>query len=286
MTSIASSPSPSSSSAALAEGRRVGQAVTIEWIDRGIALMTLTRPKEMNTLTLEFLDEFGAALDWCEARSTRALIVTGQERAFCCGAHLKYFAGATAHIVEPFQSRDTYFARIATLFDRLEELRFPTIAAINGFALGGGFELALSCDMRVIDETAKVGLPETRLGAIAGAGGVQKLIRHVGRGTALDWILRATHVEARRAAQHGLFSAVVPGAQLMDSALGIARELRALAPTALTQSKRTIYTSEDADLRSARRFGVDALSMLVGGTEWKEGMAAFVEKRQPRFGEW
>ncbi|KPU90637.1 crotonase [Variovorax paradoxus] len=279
-------PSSSSSSAAASEDeQRVGKALTIGWIDRGIALMTLTRPKEMNTLTLEFLDEFGAALDWCEALKTRALIVTGQERAFCCGAHLKYFAGAEAHIVESFQSRDTYFARIAMLFDRLEELRFPTIAAINGFALGGGFELALSCDFRVIDETTKVGLPETKLGAIAGAGGVQKLIRHVGRGTALDWILRATHVEARRAEKHGLFSEVVPGDRLMDAALGIARELRALAPTALTQSKRTIYTSEDADLRSARRFGVDALSMLVGGAEWKEGMAAFVEKRRPRFGE-
>ncbi|MBJ2154290.1 enoyl-CoA hydratase/isomerase family protein [Variovorax sp. IB41] len=277
---------PSSSHPDSSEDKRVGQALTIGWIDRGIALMTLTRPKEMNTLTLEFLDEFSAALDWCEARKTRALIVTGQERAFCCGAHLKYFAGAQAHIVEPFQSRDTYFARIATLFDRLEELRFPTIAAINGYALGGGFELALSCDFRVIDERTKVGLPETKLGAIAGAGGVQKLIRHVGRSTALDWILRATHVEATRAAQHGLFSEVVPGDRLMGAALGIAHELRALAPTALTQSKRTIYTSEDADLRSARRFGVDALSMLVGGDEWKEGMAAFVEKRQPRFGEW
>ncbi|MDB6002686.1 MAG: short chain enoyl-CoA hydratase, partial [Rhizobacter sp.] len=117
----------------------------------------------------------------------------------------------------------------------------------------------------------------------AGAGGVQKLIRHVGRSTALDWILRATHVEAKRAAQHGLFAAVVPGAQLIEAALGIARELRALAPQALTQSKRTIYTSEDADLRTARRFGVDALSMLVGGDEWKEGMAAFVEKRKPAF---
>lgn len=285
MTSTASEIRTPSATAPDAD-RQAGQALTIEWIDRGVALMTLTRPKEMNTLSFEFLDEFGAALDWCEARNTRALIITGQERAFCCGAHLKYFAGDAARIFEPVQSRDSYFSRIAVLFDRLEELRFPTIAAINGFALGGGFELALSCDFRVIDEEAKVGLPETRLGAIAGAGGVQKLIRHVGRSTALDWILRASHVPAGRAAQHGLFSEVVPGSALIEAALGIARELRALAPSALTQSKRAIYTSEDADLRSARRFGVDALSMLVGGAEWKEGMAAFVEKRRPAFSEW
>jgi enoyl-CoA hydratase/carnithine racemase len=261
-----------------------GSAITIGWADRGIALLTMTRAREMNTLSLEFLEQFAAALDWCEARRTRALIVTGQGRAFCCGAHLKYFAGPEAHIKEPMQSRDPYFARIAALFDRLEELTFPTIAAINGYALGGGFELALSCDFRVIDENAKVGLPETKIGAIAGAGGVQKLARHVGRGTAIDWILRASHVEARRAAQHGLFSELVPGSGLMEAALGIARELRALSPGAIMQSKRAIYTSEDCDLRAARRFGIEALSILVGGEEWKEGMTAFAEKREPDFG--
>jgi len=260
-----------------------GSAIDIEWTDRGIALMTLKRPREMNTLSLEFLEEFGTALDWCESQPTRALIITGQERAFCCGAHLKYFAGKDAHILEPLQSRDQYFARIAVLFDRLEELAFPTIAAVNGYALGGGCELALSCDFRVIDETAKIGLPEAKLGAIAGAGGVQKLIRHVGRSTAIDWILRARHVDAAEVQRCGLVSAVVPSAQLMETAVGIARELRALSSKAIMQSKRTIYSSEDADLRTARRFGIEALSILVGGDEWKEGMDAFVSKRAPRF---
>lgn len=276
------SPEATPPSSAPDKARR-GHAVDIEWRDRGIALLTLKRPHEMNTLSLEFLQEFGEALDWCEQRPTRALIVTGQGRAFCCGAHLKYFAGKEAHIFEPLQSRDAYFARIARLFDRLEELHFPTIAAVNGFALGGGFELALSCDFRVIDEAAKVGLPEAKLGAIAGAGGVQKLIRHVGRSTAIDWILRARHVGAAEAQQRGLFSAVVPSEALMDTALQLARELRALSSTSLTQSKLTIYTSEDADLRTARRYGIEALSILVGGTEWKEGMDAFVSKRTPRF---
>lgn len=273
---------PASPTPATAECQR-GTAVDIEWLDRGIALLTLKRPREMNTLSKELLLEFAQALDWCEARPTRALIVTGQERAFCCGAHLKYFAGPQAHIVAPLQSRDEYFSGIATLFDRLEELAFPTIAAINGYALGGGFELALSCDLRVIDETAKVGLPETRLGAIAGAGGVQKLVRHIGRSMAMDWILRSRHVPAAEAAALGLFSAVVPGTGLLDTALGIARELRALGPKAVSQSKRCIYTSEDADLRTARRYGIEALSILVGGEEWKEGMDAFVSKRPPRF---
>lgn len=262
-----------------------GSAVHIEWADRGIALMTLVRPQEMNTLSLEFIEQFNTALDWAHKRPTRALIITGQQRAFCCGAHLKYFAGDVAHIKAPLQSRDEYFMSIAESFDRLEELRFPTIAAVNGFALGGGFELALSCDFRVVNEDTKVGLPETRLGAIAGAGGVQKLTRHVGRATAIDWILRARHVPAREAEKHGLFSAVVPAAALMDTAMALARELRALAPHAITQSKKTIYTGEDVDLRSARRYGIEALSILVGGDEWKEGMSAFVGKRPPKFDE-
>jgi enoyl-CoA hydratase/carnithine racemase len=263
-----------------------GVALSLEWIERGIALITLTRPKQMNSLSLEFLAEFERALDLIDSEATRALIVTGQERAFCCGAHLRYFAGEEASVVERFDARDRYLTRIAVLFDRLEELPFPTIAAINGYALGGGGELALSCDFRVMADDAKIGLPETKIGAVAAAGGVQKLIRHVGRSKALDWILRATHVDAATAERHGLCSAVVPGAELRQAALDIALELRKLGPRALAQSKRAIYLSEDADLRTARRYGLEAIAMLVGGDEWKEGMAAFIEKRPPAFDAW
>lgn len=139
---------------------------------------------------------------------------------------------------------------------------------------------------RVIASHAKIGLPETRLGAVAGAGGVQKLIRHVGRSKALDWILRATHLDAATADRYGLVSAVVPGDMLLQSALDIALEIRKLGPRSVAQSKRSIYVSEDADLRTARRFGIEALSMLVGGDEWKEGMQAFSEKRAPTFDSW
>ena len=172
------------------------------------------------------------------------------------------------------------------LFDRLEELAFPTIAAVNGFALGGGCELALSCDFRVLAETARIGLPETKIGAVAGAGGVQKLLRHVGRGKALDWILRGTHLDAATADRWGLCSSVVPGDRLLQTAIDLAVELRQLGPRAVAQSKRSIYVSEDADLRTARRFGIEALSILVGGEEWQEGMGAFNEKRAPTFDSW
>ena len=263
-----------------------GAAVRLDWVERAIAQITLTRPRQMNTLSLELISEFNHTLDLVDVEGTRALIVTGQDRAFCCGAHLRYFAGRDASIFDPFVARDRYLTDIAVLFDRLEELHFPTIAAINGFAMGGGCELALSCDIRVIADHAKIGLPETKLGAVAGAGGVQKLIRHVGRSKALDWILRGIHLDAATAERHGLCSALVSGDKLLQSALDIALEIRKLGPRAVAQSKRSIYVSEDADLRTARRFGLEALSMLVGGDEWKEGMEAFSEKRPPTFDAW
>ena len=263
-----------------------GDALRLTWVERAVAQITLTRPAQMNTLSHEFLREFDQALDLIEVEGTRALIVTGQERAFCCGAHLRYFAGPDASIFEPLESRDPYFARIAVLFDRLEELPFPTIAAVNGFALGGGCELALSCDFRVLADSARIGLPETKIGAVAGAGGVQKLLRYVGRGKALDWILRGTHLDAATADRWGLCSAVVSGDALMQTAIDLAVEMRKLGPRAVAQSKRSIYVSEDADLRTARRFGIEALSILVGGDEWKEGMGAFAEKRPPTFDRW
>lgn len=263
-----------------------GAALRLQWVERAVAQVTLTRPAEMNTLSREMLSEFSQVLDLVDADGTRALIITGQERAFCCGAHLRYFSGPSASIFERFDSRDHYFAGIAELFDRLEELRFPTIAAVNGYALGGGCELALSCDFRVLASHAKIGLPETKIGAIAGAGGVQKLLRYVGRGVAMDWILRATHIDAESAARHGLCSAVVQADELLPAALGIALELRKLGPRAVAQSKRAIYVSEESDLRTARRFGIEALAMLVGTEEWQEGMGAFAQKRPPGFDSW
>jgi enoyl-CoA hydratase/carnithine racemase len=240
----------------------------------------------MNTLTLDLLRELGALLDRLSRENTRALIITGSGRAFCCGAHLRYFAGPEATLTDSFSARDGYLAQIAETYDRLEEMPFPTIAAVNGFALGGGFELALSCDLRVFAASAKIGLPETRIGAVAAAGGVQKLIRHVGRSKALEWILTGAHVETEEAARYGLAVDVVPADQVVARALELARQLRRLGPRAIAQSKRSIYLAEDADLRSARRFGIEALSMLVGGDEWKEGMQAFLEKRPPAFDRW
>jgi enoyl-CoA hydratase/carnithine racemase len=257
--------------------------LALSWPAPKVARLCLVRESEMNTLSLELLDEFSRAIDEVIASKGRVLIVTGTGRAFCCGAHLKYFAGPNPRFTERFDTRDNYFDRIARLFDKLEAVSIPVIAAINGYALGGGFELALASDFRILSTKAKVGLPEAKLGATPGAGGVQKLARHIGRGKALEWILLARIIEPAEAEAAGIAYRVVAPEALDEASLELARELLKLSPRALGQCKTSIHLSGDVDLRSARRFGVEALSAMVDSEDWREGMAAFVEKRAPNF---
>lgn len=261
-----------------------GQAVSLAWPEPDIALATMIREREMNTLSLELLDELDAALGASVAQGARALIITGQGRAFCAGAHLRYFTQADPRIgAGSFALRDNYLRRIAELFDRIETLPIPVIAAINGFALGGGCEMSLACDLRVMADHTKIGVPETRIGALAGAGGVQKLHRLVGRGKALEWVLLGSHVGAQEALQHGLVTSVHAAPDLMAAALELAIRFRTLGPRAVAQSKAAVRLCGDSDLTTARTIGLEALAMLIDGPEWQEGMAAFMEKRPPRF---
>jgi enoyl-CoA hydratase/carnithine racemase len=261
-----------------------GEALALEWPESDVAVVTFTRPDEMNTLSLALLSELGHALDEVERARAAALVITGTGRAFCAGADLELFTASPSPIgATPLERRDRYIGPIAALFDRFEEMPYPIIAAINGYALGGGCEMVLSADIRLMASAAVLGLPEVKLGAIPGAGGVQKLIRHVGRSRALDWILLARHVTADEALGAGLLHAVTGPEQLVARALDLARGFRACGPAAVAQAKASIYAAEDIDLRSARRLGVEALTALMGTEEWAEGVAAFVEKRTPRF---
>jgi enoyl-CoA hydratase/carnithine racemase len=261
-----------------------GKALTLSWPQPDIALATMVREREMNTLSLELLVELDHALSAAVAGGARALIITGQGRAFCAGAHLRYFTEEDSRIGGgTFALRDRYLERIAVLFDRIETLPIPVIAAINGFALGGGCELSLACDFRLMADHAKIGVPEVRIGALAGAGGVQKLHRLVGRGKALEWILLGSHVTAPEALARGMLTSVHAASDLMPAALELAGRFRLLGPRAVAQSKMAVRMCGDADLNTARSIGLEALSMLIGGPEWQEGMAAFMEKRPPRF---
>lgn len=260
-----------------------GEAVVLSWPQPDVGLLTFVRGAEMNTLTHAFLDEFKAALGELRKKPVRALILTGSGRAFCCGAHLDYFAEDQLGEDAQFRLRDDYLDRIARLFDKLEEQPYPVIAAINGFALGGGCELALSCDFRLIARDARLGLPEVKLGALAGAGGVQKLVRHVGRSKAIEWILLGSHLSAEEAERHGLIYEVTDAENLMSRAMALVERIRGLSPRAISQSKAAVYLSEEVDLRSARRFGLESLAMLVGSRDWRIGIKAFLNKTPPRF---
>ena len=263
---------------------RSGAAVTLTWPQPDIALVTMVREREMNTLSLELLNELDEALNASVAGGARVLVITGQGRAFCAGAHLNYFVQQDPRIGSgAFALRDRYLQRIATVFDRIETLPIPVISAINGFALGGGCEMSLACDFRLMADHAKIGVPEVRIGALAGAGGVQKLHRLVGRGKALEWILLGSHVTASEALAHGLVTAIHPAADLMPAAMELAGRFRLLGPRAVAQSKMAVRMCGDADLATARNIGLEALAMLIDGPEWQEGMSAFMEKREPRF---
>jgi enoyl-CoA hydratase/carnithine racemase len=263
---------------------RSADVLTLTWPQADIAIVSMIREREMNTLSLELISELDAALTASVAGGARALIITGQGRAFCAGAHLRYFTEGDSRIgAGSFALRDRYVQPIAALFDRIETLPIPVIAAINGFALGGGCEMSIACDFRLMADHARIGVPEVRIGALAGAGGVQKLHRLVGRGKALEWILLGSHITAAEALAHGLVTAIHPAADLMPAAIELAGRFRLLGPRAVAQSKMAVRMCSDADLTTARNIGLEALAMLIGAREWKEGMTAFMEKREPRF---
>jgi len=261
-----------------------GQALKFAWVAPRVALATFSRPAQLNTLSLELLDELERALQAAREGSAAALVLTGEGKAFCAGAELKLFLDPRAPIGDtPSQWRDCYIARLAALFDSFENMPFAVIAAINGYALGGGAEMALSADFRLMSEAARFGLPETRLGAIPGGGGVQKLIRHLGRTKALEWTILGEHLDAATLERYGLLYRVTASEALLDASIALAHKIAALSPAAVAQAKRCVYVSEDVDLRSATRFGVEALATLMGTSEWREGVNAFLEKRAPRF---
>ena len=234
-----------------------GTAVSLDWPAAGVARARFIRPGEMNTLSFEFIAELGRAIDAAETGRARVLILTGDGSAFCAGAHIKYFLDPASPLSTPIGIRDRYLVPITRLFDRLEAAPFVVIAAINGHALGGGFELALSCDLRLFAATARVGLTEVRVGAFPAAGGVQKLHRLIGRGKALELILLGRQIAAAEADRLGLAYAVVELDDLSGAALALAAEVLRGGRFAVAQAKANIYLSENIDLKSARDFGLE-----------------------------
>jgi enoyl-CoA hydratase/carnithine racemase len=242
-----------------------------------ICLLTVDRPDVYNCLNLETLQTLRRliaeiALD----KDIRVVIVTGAgDKAFCSGADLKERRTMSEQQVQ------LYIRTIRDTFSELEKLPKPVIAAINGLALGGGTELALACDLRVMSETAQMGLTETALGIIPGAGGTQRLPRLVGKGVAKELIFSARRVLPQEALAIGLVNRVVPADQLMESTLSLAQDIAANAPIALAQAKFAIDCGLEVDLASGLQIESNAYQLLIPTKDRLEGLEAFKEKRKP-----
>lgn len=246
-------------------------------VEDKIAVITINRPKSLNALNKETIEELGKALGELEQnKDVRVLILTGAgEKAFVAGADIKEFADFGVEQGESLARKGH-----ETLFNKAEKLSKPVIAAVNGYALGGGLELAMACHFRIASDNAKLGLPEVTLGLIPGYGGTQRLPKLIGKGRAMQAIMSAEMFSAERAEQIGLVNEVVSQEALLDRAKKIAAKIVRNSSTAITKAIEAINLSDtekgfDAEIQS---FGY-----LFGTEDFTEGTTAFMEKRKPNF---
>jgi enoyl-CoA hydratase len=245
----------------------------------GVALLTVNRPQKMNAMNFETMAELERAFSALASdEGVAAVVLTGAgEKAFVAGADIQELARQTATTGHETALRGQ------SVFRRIETLGKPVIAAINGFALGGGLELALSCHLRVAAENAKLGLPEVTLGAIPGYGGTQRLARLVGRGRASEMILTGDPIDAAEALRIGLVNKVVPRESLLETADGLARRMTRNAPLALRHALLAIDQGLEVDLEKGLLLEATLFGILCGTEDLKEGMSAFLEKRKASF---
>lgn len=245
-------------------------------IKEHIAVITLNRPKVMNALNEDLVAELDKAVDKIAGNDeVRAVIITGGEKNFAAGADISKMVEGNPQWAKSFSFKDT--------FNKIENLQKPTIAAVSGYALGGGLELALVCDLRIVTEGAKLGLPEINLGIFPGAGGTQRLPRLIGSTRAKEMIYLGSIIDAQTALSYGLVNQVVKEENLLEEAMKIARKLAAKPPVALRTAKQVIQDGLSMDLRSGIEYEAVVWASLFATEDQKEGMRAFQEKRKPNF---
>lgn len=238
-----------------------------------VGLVTLNRPQAMNALNNALMAELMDALAAFEADPhINAMVLAGNVKAFAAGADIKEMADKT---VQQMSEGDA-----VAIFGQIRAISKPVIAAVSGWALGGGCELALSCDMIVASETARFGLPEVTIGVIPGAGGTQRLPRAVGKALAMEIVLNNRVLSAQEALQFGLVNRVVPPERFLEEALNLASEVASRAPLAVRAAKRMINQSYERPLAEAMDEERQAFYQLFASHDQKEGMAAFMEKRK------
>lgn len=245
----------------------------------GIGLVTINRPDKLNALNRATLVELDSLLSEAEERSdVKALVITGAgEKAFVAGADI-----AELQALTPLRGRETALFGQA-IFRRIERFPRPVVAAVNGFALGGGCELALACHMRVASENAQFGQPEVNLGLIPGYGGTQRLPRLVGRGIALEILVTGERIGAQRAYEVGLANAVVPLDQVVEKAMDLARKASSKAPLAVRYCIEAVDAGLGLPLEEGIYMEAALFGLCCGSDDMREGTAAFLEKRKPAF---
>jgi len=248
-------------------------------IEKPIAIGTVNRPKVLNALNLETVGELGAAYAMLEANpDVRAIIMTGSgEKAFVAGADITEFRGKTAPEMIPFAKKGHDVARI------MESMGKPIIAAVNGYALGGGCEMAMACDMRFAADTAKFGQPEILLGLIPGMGGTQRLSRLVGLGIARELVYGGEQITAQRAYEIGLVNRVFPAAQLLEETKKFALKLAAKPSHALKMAKLAMNYGYDLSLDNGLMVETQCFAQCWSHPDLEEGVSAFIDKRKADF---
>ncbi len=242
-----------------------------------VGLITLNRPKALNALCVQLVRELGEAFDEIEAnKDIRAIVLTGSEKAFAAGADIKEMASKSY--------MDVFLEDFITIgWERVTKCRKPVIAAVAGFALGGGCELAMMCDFILAADNAKFGQPEITIGTIPGAGGTQRLTRFVGKSKAMEMCLTGRQMTAEEAERSGLVSRIVPLTDLVDEAVKTAQRIADMSAPVVMMVKDSVNRSYETTLAEGVHFERRLFHSTFATEDQKEGMAAFVEKRQPSF---
>src|SRR5712691_8319233 len=243
--------------------------------DERVGIVTLNRPKERNALNFQLVDELASALEELDRdEEIRCIVITGAgEKAFAAGADIKEMADhSPTEISSGFQS-----------WLRIKRIRKPMIAAVSGYAVGGGCELAMHCDMIVASEDARFGQPEILLGVIPAAGGTQRLARTLGKYRAMELVLTGAQVSAQEMAEHGLVNRVVPKGEHLNEAIKLAKEIAALAPIAVRLAKESVLAAFETPFEEGLEIERKNFSFLLSTEDRLEGMQAFIEKRKPNF---
>ncbi|MDP1703023.1 MAG: enoyl-CoA hydratase [Aestuariivirga sp.] len=241
-----------------------------------VGIITLNRPKALNALNEQLIDELNQALsNFQEDAAIGCVIIAGSDKAFAAGADIREMKDKSF--------TDVYLGNFLSAWDRVAEFRKPVIAAVSGYCLGGGCELALMCDFIIASDTARFGQPEITLGVMPGAGGTQRLARFIGKAKAMDMILTGRLMESAEAERCGLVSRIVAPEKLLDEAVATAAKIAAFSQPVVMMAKEAVNRAFETSLAEGLRFERRLMHSLFALDDQKEGMAAFVEKRKPVF---